>query len=133
VGDVLTVPVGGTSIDGIDWANGHGTTGTVIGDKSCWGKGIGSEVMRLRADFAFRELPFFATAQERVTLDSFWLATVAANYRVAPGVELFGRVENAFNDHHQEVYGFESAPIAAFAGVRLTYEEAQTVAWANGE
>jgi vitamin B12 transporter len=84
-------------------------------------------------DFAFRELPFFATAQERVTLDSFWLATVAANYRVAPGVELFGRVENAFNDHHQEIYGFESAPIAAFAGVRLTYEEAQTVAWANGK
>ena len=41
-------PVGGTSIDGIDWANGHGTTGTVIGDKSCWGKGIGGEVMRLR-------------------------------------------------------------------------------------
>ena len=84
-------------------------------------------------DFAFRELPFFATAQERVTLDSFWLATVAANYRVAPGVELFGRVENAFNDHHQEIYGFELAPIAAFAGVRLTYEEAQTVAWANGK
>ena len=84
-------------------------------------------------DFAFRELSPFGTAQERVTLDSFGLATVAANYRVAPGVELFGRVENAFNDHHQEIYGFESAPIAAFAGVRLTYEEAQTVAWANGK
>ena len=84
-------------------------------------------------DFAFRELPFFATAQERVTLDSFWLATVAANYRVAPGVELFGRVENAFDDRHQEIYGYQSAPIAAFAGVRLTYEEAQTVAWANGK
>ena len=84
-------------------------------------------------DFAFRELPFFATAQERVTLDSFWLATVAANYRVAPGVELFGRVENAFDDRHQEIYGFQSAPIAAFAGVRLTYEEPQTVAWANGK
>jgi [ribosomal protein S5]-alanine N-acetyltransferase len=49
--------IGGTSIGGIDWANGHGTTGTVIGDKTVWGKGIGSEVMRLRADFAFRELP----------------------------------------------------------------------------
>jgi vitamin B12 transporter len=84
-------------------------------------------------DFAFRELPFFATAQERVTLDSFWLATIAASYRITPGVELFGRVENVFNDHHQEIYGFESAPIAAFAGVRLTYEEAQTVAWANSK
>ncbi len=68
-----------------------------------------------------------------MTLDSFWLATIAANYRVAPGVDLFGRVENAFDDRHQEIYGFQSAPIAAFAGVRLTYEEAQTVAWANGK
>jgi outer membrane cobalamin receptor len=71
-------------------------------------------------DFAFRELSPFGTAQERVTLASFWLATVAANYRVAPGVELFGRVENVFDDRHQEVYGFQSAPVAAFVGVRLT-------------
>jgi [ribosomal protein S5]-alanine N-acetyltransferase len=50
-------PIGSTSITGIDWAGGHATTGTVIGDKTAWGKGIGGEVMRLRADFAFRELP----------------------------------------------------------------------------
>ncbi len=84
-------------------------------------------------DFAFRQLPFFATAQERVMLDSYWLATIAASYEFAHGVELFGRVENAFDDHYQDVYGFETAGIAAYAGVRLTYEEAQTVAWANGK
>ncbi|HEY4867683.1 MAG TPA: GNAT family protein [Candidatus Dormibacteraeota bacterium] len=50
-------PIGVTGIEGIDWVNGRGKTGTLIGDKSCWGKGIASEVMRLRADFAFRELP----------------------------------------------------------------------------
>jgi ribosomal-protein-alanine N-acetyltransferase len=50
-------PIGVTAIEGIDWVNGRGRTGTLIGDKSCWGKGIASEVMRLRADFAFRELP----------------------------------------------------------------------------
>lgn len=50
-------PVGTTSIVAIDWANGHGSTGTAIGDRSVWGKGIGGEVMRLRAGFAFRELP----------------------------------------------------------------------------
>jgi hypothetical protein len=42
-------------------------------------------------------------------------------------------VENAFNAHYQDVYGFDTAPIAAFAGVRLTYEEAQSIAWANGK
>ncbi|HUJ37713.1 MAG TPA: TonB-dependent receptor [Hyphomicrobium sp.] len=84
-------------------------------------------------DFAFRELAPFGTAQERVTLDSYWLATIAASYEIANGVQVFGRVENAFNAHYQDVYGFDTAPIAAFAGVRLTYEEAQSIAWANGK
>ena len=50
-------PVGTTGIQAIDWANQRGTTGTLIGDKTVWGKGIAGEVMRLRADYAFTQLP----------------------------------------------------------------------------
>jgi ribosomal-protein-alanine N-acetyltransferase len=49
--------VGGTSIVRIDWKEGHGTTGTVIGDKTAWGKGLARELMQLRADYAFTQLP----------------------------------------------------------------------------
>jgi RimJ/RimL family protein N-acetyltransferase len=49
--------VGTTVIHGIDWKNGFGTTGTMIGDKSLWGKGIGRETMQLRARYAFIQLP----------------------------------------------------------------------------
>lgn len=49
--------VGGTSIVAIDWKNGFGTTGTVIADKTVWGKGVGREVMQLRAAYAFTQLP----------------------------------------------------------------------------
>ena len=49
--------VGTTAIHAIDWKNGFGTTGTLIGDKSVWGKGIGREVMQLRAAYAFTQLP----------------------------------------------------------------------------
>jgi RimJ/RimL family protein N-acetyltransferase len=49
--------VGGTSIVAIDWKNAFGTTGTVIGDKSAWGKGLARELMLLRADYAFTQLP----------------------------------------------------------------------------
>jgi ribosomal-protein-alanine N-acetyltransferase len=49
--------VGGTSIVSIDWRNGFGTTGTVIGDKSAWGKGLARELMQLRAAYAFTQLP----------------------------------------------------------------------------
>jgi RimJ/RimL family protein N-acetyltransferase len=49
--------IGGTSIQRIDWKNGFGTTGTVIGDKTAWGKGCARELMRLRATYAFTQLP----------------------------------------------------------------------------
>ncbi len=49
--------VGGTGIHDIDWKNGSGTTGTVIADKAVWGKGLGRELMRLRAEYAFMQLP----------------------------------------------------------------------------
>jgi len=49
--------VGGTGIVQIDWKNQHGMTGTVIGDKTVWGKGIAREMMQLRAVFAFTQTP----------------------------------------------------------------------------
>jgi [ribosomal protein S5]-alanine N-acetyltransferase len=49
--------VGTTGIREIDWKNGFGTTGTLIGERSLWGKGIGREVMQLRARYAFTQLP----------------------------------------------------------------------------
>jgi len=49
--------VGATSIVRIDWKNGFGTTGTVIGDKTVWGRGLARELMQLRAAYAFTQLP----------------------------------------------------------------------------
>jgi RimJ/RimL family protein N-acetyltransferase len=49
--------IGSTAIVKIDWINQHGTTGTLIGDRSLWGRGIGGELMRVRADYAFTHLP----------------------------------------------------------------------------
>jgi vitamin B12 transporter len=60
--------------------------------------------------------------QRTVTLDDYWLLRLAASYEVAPGVELFGRVENLLDQRYQEVFGYETAGAAAFAGVRLKLE-----------
>ena len=49
-------PVGWTGVGGINWRNGNGESGIVIGDKSLWGKGIASEAITLRTKFCFREL-----------------------------------------------------------------------------
>jgi RimJ/RimL family protein N-acetyltransferase len=49
--------VGTTGIREIDWKNGFGITGTLIGDKTQWKKGIGREAMQLRARYAFTAMP----------------------------------------------------------------------------
>ena len=40
--------IGSTGVHQIDWRNRHGVTGNLIGDKTEWGKGYGSEVVALR-------------------------------------------------------------------------------------
>jgi vitamin B12 transporter len=67
-----------------------------------------------------------------VTLDDYVLLNVAASYELMPGVELYGRVENALNEDYQQVFGYETADIAAYAGFRFTYVEEATRAWAEG-
>ncbi len=48
--------IGASGIHRIDWINSNATTGTVIGDKTCWRKGYASEAMALRTEYAFRQL-----------------------------------------------------------------------------
>jgi Acetyltransferases, including N-acetylases of ribosomal proteins len=50
-------PVGITALHFIDWKNSSATTGTAVGDKSVWGRGLGRELMQLRARYAFMQLP----------------------------------------------------------------------------
>jgi vitamin B12 transporter len=70
----------------------------------------------------------------RTTLDPYWLIRVAASYKLQPGVEVFGRVENLLDQHYQEVFGYNATPgIGAFAGVKLTFggQEGVGGAWAK--
>jgi RimJ/RimL family protein N-acetyltransferase len=48
--------IGFTGLHGIDWRLRLATTGTVIGEKSAWGQGYGTDVMRIRTRFAFEIL-----------------------------------------------------------------------------
>lgn len=58
--------IGNTGIHSIDWISRHGSTGSVIGNRSMWGKGYGSESVRLRTAYAFEELGL-----ERLESESF--------------------------------------------------------------
>ncbi len=79
-------------------------------------------------DLGFSAITF---SSQRVTLDDHWLVTAAASYKVAPGVELYGRVENLLDQNYEEVFGFNAAGIAAYGGVRVSLEEPSTLDWAK--
>jgi ribosomal-protein-alanine N-acetyltransferase len=49
-------PVGFTGIFGIDWIRRDGESGIFIGRHDLFGRGIASEAVKLRTDFAWREL-----------------------------------------------------------------------------
>ncbi len=64
---------------------------------------------------------FFGAGGGRRTLSPYTLARIAVSYRVTPQVEVFGRVENAFDQRYQEVYGFQPPGIGGFGGVRVSF------------
>lgn len=67
----------------------------------------------------------------RVPLDDYWLMSAAAAFKVTPQLEVFGRVENLLDTKYHEIYGFESAGLAAYAGIKLTFEDPSTASWAK--
>lgn len=73
------------------------------------------------SDTVFGAPFFFPTST--LDLDQYWLVTLAGSYKLQPGVELFGRIENLLNQKYEEIYGFNTQPIVAFAGVRFTFED----------
>jgi vitamin B12 transporter len=64
---------------------------------------------------------FPVSVPAHLLLDPYWVVNAAVSYKLQRGVELFGRVENLFDQRYQEVFGFQAAPIAAFAGIKLTF------------
>lgn len=50
------VQVGATSLENDNFQNRNAASGTIIGDKRYWGRGVGSASMRLRTHYAFHQL-----------------------------------------------------------------------------
>lgn len=58
--------IGFMGLDGIDWLHGDAFVGISIGERDCWGKGYGSDAMRIMLRYAFLELNL-----QRVSLTVF--------------------------------------------------------------
>ena len=62
----------------------------------------------------------FASFQT-VRLPSFTLVTLGGDYRIAKGLQVYGRVENLLDENYQEVFGYRTPGRAAYAGVRASF------------
>ena len=67
-----------------------------------------------RADTNFEVFP-----AEAVRLKAYWLAGARLAYRLRPGIELFVRGSNLFDERYQDVFGYRTEGRAVFAGLLL--------------
>lgn len=72
-------------------------------------------------DIVFEAGPPFGSPL--VPLKDYWLLSASASYKLQPGVEIYGKVENALNQSYEEVFGFNTPGTTVYAGVRLTFED----------
>ena len=70
------------------------------------------------------DLDWSAWPAQRVDNPSYVKVDVALGYKLIETerrtLEVFGRVENLFDEAYEEVYGFEAPGFAAFGGIRMT-------------
>lgn len=56
-----------------------------------------------------------------MTLKAFTLVNLGADYRLSKTVQLYGRVENLFDQRYQEVFGFNAPGRAGYVGMRVGF------------
>ncbi len=79
----------------------------------------GRTVVDLGIDYNGKQLNRTANP---VMLDAFVLVNLAAAYKVTERIEVFGRVDNLFDEDYEEVPGYQTTGIGVFAGVRGSFE-----------
>ncbi len=65
----------------------------------------------------------YASAREdgSETLAAYTLVNLAASYQYRPNLKLFARVDNLFDEDYEEVAGYGTAGLSAYAGVKLDF------------
>ena len=68
-----------------------------------------------------RDTDFDLFPAATVTLDDYVLASVNLAYRILPQLELYARVENAFDADYQDVVGYNTPGRTVHAGLRVAF------------
>lgn len=63
----------------------------------------------------------YATPESRVTLDSYMVVNLGADYQITDEIQLYGRIENLFDKEYQEVFGYNTQGVTSFVGVKASF------------
>jgi vitamin B12 transporter len=55
------------------------------------------------------------------TVDSWTRVDLAGEYQLSPGVELYARIENLFDEDYQQVLGYGTPGLSGYVGARLAF------------
>lgn len=67
------------------------------------------------------DLNFGPFPAQTVRLGGYVLANISASFKISENLEIYGRVENAFNQRYEEVYSYKSPRIGVFGGFKLRF------------
>ena len=66
--------------------------------------------------------PPFPQPMQRVTLDDYVFVNLTADWQLTESVSLYGRIENLLDENYEEIFGFATPGIGAYAGVRVRFQ-----------
>ena len=71
-----------------------------------------------RGDIFF---PPFPALPETVSLQSYWLLDLIAQYQLTSSVSVFARGTNLLDEDYEQVYGYQTPGRAGYVGVRVNF------------
>jgi len=81
--------------------------------------------LALTADYGGTRLdtffPPFPEPPATVTLDSFWLVELTAQFRLTPSVSLYARGTNLLDEEYEQVFGYNTPGRAGYVGIRADF------------
>ncbi len=86
--------IGTTGFIKLDWLNRTGTTGSLIGERDCWGRGYGTEAKALMLEYAFDTLNLHRVQSEVIAYNER-----SARHLLRNGFQLEGRRRQAIFRH----------------------------------
>ena len=91
----------------------HSGSIAIDGERGRFAYGASLAYVGARGDTDFEVFP-----ARRVRLDPYWLASARLAVELRPGLALFARASNLFDQGYQDVFGYQTEGRALYAGIR---------------